>query len=343
MLSVAKYLITVDVYQIYSATVCSSHWQTIMPLLSQPLLPVEFVQRVTAHPMMSRFHSRVCSKAEHDNRLRMRNWLQPLLPDFYVVSSGPPSGFTEEAGRTHLHLGSFEGDVLLLSEYLRCGATADKTDSTGVSPLYLALSRMEEMKTAQHLIVQRCIVQNGPLHDDGTPWKVIDYQHAIYRYAWIARILVEQHVDVNREVDGVSVLQLACQSANWEIISLLLEHGAIPHAHLTTVFTSSADQKRLAELILMNPYPHPRPPRVCPCWSGKIILECHGKAPQPYPHHFICICGSGKIYDRCCRRKTPVVEEWDYDRQLIVTAFDLDSDKKFSEPMRRIDQKFVTY
>src|ERR1700733_5576726 len=116
-----------------------------MPLLSQPLLPVEFVQRVMAHPMMSRAHSRVYSEPEHDTRLRMRDWLQPMLPDTYVFFPDSLNGFAKEARRTFLHLASFEGDILLLSEYLRCGAKADKTDSTGVSPLYLALSRMETM------------------------------------------------------------------------------------------------------------------------------------------------------------------------------------------------------
>jgi hypothetical protein len=179
-------------------------------------------------------------------------------------------------------------------------------------------------------------------HGDGTPWQQVDFRNAIAQCAWVARILVEQHADVDREVGGVSVLHLACQSANWETISLLLEHGATapgatPDAQLISYFTSPAERKQLATLIAKRPS-HPRPPRKCPCWSGKAISDCHGKEPKPYPLHFICVCGTGKTYDRCCSRKTPVIEEWNEELQRIIHGFDFSSDKKTPESMHHLLQ-----
>jgi Ankyrin repeat len=267
----------------------------------------------------------------------MRNWNRPLCPDSVLVVPNELStpGFTKEAGRTYLHLACFNGDVLLLCEYLRCGATADKTDSAGISPLYLALSQMAAFTFC---VMQHSMTQQGIRHNDGTLWQEVDFRHAIAQYAWLARILVEQHADVNREVDGISVLHLACRAANWETIALLLEHGANLKAPLTSYFTSLAERKRFSTLTHSNCRLGSRPARICPCWSGKTISDCHGKAPQPYPLHFICVCGSSKTYDRCCSRKTPVVEEWSKDSQRIIHGFDTVSDKKMPESMRQLQQ-----
>ena len=312
--------------------------RTDMPALSQPLLPIELVQKVKKNVMMSRFNSSVFTKENHISRLQMRDWHRPLSPDSGVVLIDSSARFTKEAGRTSVHLACYSGDVLLLCEYLRCGATADKTDNSGISPLYLALSQMAGMKIMHRYVVQNGTTQHGLRHDDGTLWQEVDFRHAISQYTWLARILVEQHADVNRVLEGVSPLRLACQSANWEIMSLLLEHGATPEAHLSSCFTSPAEKKRLSTLIHANPASRPRPHRKCPCWSGKTIADCHGKEPQPYPLHFICVCGSGKIYNRCCLQKTPVIEEWNEKSQRIIHGFDLASDKKMPESTRQIHQ-----
>jgi Ankyrin repeat len=301
-----------------------------MPLLSQPLLPVDFVRQVEANPIMAKIRSDVYTQKAHDNRLQMRNWNKPLSPDFVVLSDDfSRPGFTRKAGRTSVHMACFDGDILLLCEYLRCGATADKVDSAGISPLYLALSQMASFKFMQLHIIQNRTTQHRPRHGNGTLWQEVDFEHGIAQCAWLARILVEQHADVNREVDGISILHLACKAANWETISLLLEHGAAVKAPLTPYFASLKDRQRLSALTLVNS--RPRPPRTCPCWSGRTISDCHGKEPQPYPLHFICVCGSGKTYDRCCSQKTPVKEEWNKKSQRIIHGFDLASDKKLPE------------
>jgi hypothetical protein len=289
--------------------------------LSKPLLPANFIRQVESDPMMSDYPSAVYEREAHDERLAMRNWLKPLSPDYFVIG---PTGFTVEAKRTALHLAAMDADVLAVSELLRLGASADKADGAGITPLYLAISQMDEYKS----VMAQCPV-------DGTLARVIvrSAEMGLSRRAWVARILIEQHADVNRSINGVSLLHLACIHQSWDTISLLLKHGANPSPSPASHFPRTSDRSRFFALAKSIGTGHPRPPRICPCWSGKTVSACHGKEGQPYPLEFVCVCGSGKTYDRCCHsRKSPVIEKWDNKTQRILHDFDHVS--KLPKPMR---------
>jgi hypothetical protein len=46
---------------------------------------------------------------------------------------------------------------------------------------------------------------------------------------------------------------------------------------------------------------------------------------MPYPLNYMCVCGSGKTYQRCCsrsRNQTPVIEYWNEKSQRIIHEYD---------------------
>lgn len=139
---------------------------------------------------------------------------------------------------------------------------------------------------------------------------------AVVQSAGHAQTLVEQYADVNIVVDGMTPLSYACQTRRWDLIKLLIQHGAsdapntvpAPITHLS----KPADRDRFSSLLQTSRQPV-RPPRLCPCWSGKLLQDCHdaGKS-LPYPHKYVCRCGSGKNYGKCCaKRGIILIEEWD--------------------------------
>src|ERR1700722_8669128 len=281
-------------------------------MLSKPLLPVQFIQQVRSDPCMINFQSSVYEEAAHKERLEMRNWECPLSPDHPLAFRDSSFGFTVEARRTPLHLSSMLGDVLAVSEYLRMGATADQADIAGITPLYLVLSVMVPLTSV--IILSRAA--------GGRDRKLLDQERALARLVWTARILIEQHADVNTTIDNIPLINLACGSQNWDIISLLLTHGANPSPGLESL-KFQADKSRFSRLCksIKN---RPRPDRVCPCWSGKSVPDCHGREEQPYPLEFVCVCGSGRTYRRCCHsRRSFVFEKWDPESQRIMHDYDL--------------------
>ncbi len=147
----------------------------------------------------------------------------------------------------------------------------------------------------------------------------------------IAITLIEQHADVNVSEEGHTYLHKACTIKDWELISLLLRHGAkafpdpIEGANVgaPVTFLPKRDHLRFRRLVwsFRN---RPRPLRMCPCWSRKPLKECHGskEGPLVYPKHFRCICGSGKAYRSCsCSgRRLDIVESWDKNTGKIQAA-----------------------
>ncbi|KZT01523.1 uncharacterized protein LAESUDRAFT_459678 [Laetiporus sulphureus 93-53] len=135
------------------------------------------------------------------------------------------------------------------------------------------------------------------------------------RVVRIATTLVEQHADVNVVMDGCSPLTYACQALQWPLIELLLLHGArLPSRQPSGLFdglSSRSDSSRFAALVKkIGPVPS-RPPRPCPCWSGKPLSKCHAADQHLYPAHFFCPCGSRKSYGYCCsRREFQTYEAW---------------------------------
>ncbi|KDQ18860.1 hypothetical protein BOTBODRAFT_184707 [Botryobasidium botryosum FD-172 SS1] len=248
---------------------------------------------------MAGYPSAVFEEDLHILRVGCCNWNAPLSPD--STAAWTPGllknleGFTEEARRTNLHLAAFEADVLAACEVLRLGAKVDALDSGDLSPLALASGRMFDVTL---------------LANTASPADKANLEKALQRFAWVVRILVEQHADVDEECNDLSILEIACSVRNWELVKLLLKHKAKPSQKCHSCFQSRADRDRF--ISIASSYASSScPARVCPCWSGKTVPECHGAGAQPYPLTFLCVCGSKKIYQRCCHaRSCWVVEEW---------------------------------
>ncbi|KIM82961.1 hypothetical protein PILCRDRAFT_819761 [Piloderma croceum F 1598] len=282
--------------------------------LSNPLLPAPFVQQVETHDSMRGFKSSVYDRDVHGNRLAMRTWLKPASPDCPVVFPDPGTGFTREAQRTWLHHYAMEGDVLALSEMIGLGATADLADSNFQTPLHLVFLEMAKVKTPGIAIFSKA---------RRAYMGVVDKERLFYRLAWVARILIEQHAKVDIMVGSNSLIDLSCTWKDWDTIALLLKHGAAPLPTTISRFRSSSEKKRFSDLLKFSDSDHPRPPRICPCWSGKVVSDCHGKSGQPYPLEYMCVCGSAKTYQKCCHKRGKlVIEKWDNKSQRILHDYD---------------------
>lgn len=147
-------------------------------------------------------------------------------------------------------------------------------------------------------------------------------------------MLVEQHSDVHKTINNLSVLQLAYNAQCWDLIVLLIKHGARPSPNFH--FSSSADENRISSLLKIN-RGSARPPRLCPCWSGKTIGDCHATL-RPYPLKYICVCGSGKIYERCCHSKNAIVlEHWDPVRNRVKHDYEVQLNDPYRQAVERMD------
>ncbi|KDQ18859.1 hypothetical protein BOTBODRAFT_28347 [Botryobasidium botryosum FD-172 SS1] len=278
------------------------------PKLSEPHLPTELIADVQRNPCMANYTSAVFEEGMDEFRVGCCNWTAPLSPDSVVASRpGPGSmeGFTVEAGRTNLHLAAAEGDVLAACELVRLGATVDALDSGGASPLVLAAGEMVQFNAT----------------DTNLPGIRAELERGIKRFAWVARVLIEQHAGVDQKYNGNSILEIACSLGNWELVKLLLKHKAKPSQKCHSYFHSRSDKDRFVS-VASSYASSPRPARVCPCWSGKTVAQCHGAAAQPYPLTFLCVCGSKKTYQKCCHaRSSWVIEEWVKEDQRLRHSF----------------------
>ncbi|KAF8958573.1 hypothetical protein BDZ97DRAFT_1841390 [Flammula alnicola] len=294
--------------------------QSRRPRLSQPLLPPPFVERLQrAYPTIDFSASEVYTEESHSFRLAMRNWSQRVGPGPDILY--PP----HSSGRTTLHIAAMLGDILYLCETLYFGATADRADIDGFTPIFIALT--EAAKIHKPGIIQI-------LHYSGLPSASgMNREQIPACLSYIARTLIEQHIDVNQALHGIPLLQLACIAKDWDIVSLLLEHGAVDcistkRAVFRSTFPSLSDRTRFTQLVESKKLPQnqERPPRKCPCWSGEDVLDCHGKTGErvPYPPEYICICGTGKTYRRCCARKSIILNEhWDPSLRRILQNYDV--------------------
>ncbi|KAJ7716829.1 hypothetical protein DFH07DRAFT_349005 [Mycena maculata] len=176
------------------------------------------------------------------------------------------------------YLAAFDGDVLAVYEALGLGATADKPDKSGITPLCLAVSQLATCTSPLFY---------GVRHDGGR-MTVEDHRRAISCLKWAIRILVEQHADVSKSMGGIPFISLLRRCKAWDVITLFLQHGAARPKRLTAVLPTKSDQDRFTAI----PVPSCRPAQKCPCWSGKSVAECHGREPQPYPSAYMCVCGS---------------------------------------------------
>lgn len=82
------------------------------------------------------------------------------------------------------------------------------------------------------------------------------------RLTSVARILIEQHADVNATVDGLSILELSCRWKDWETIALLLKHHAHVSPSTLLQFRSLTDQRKFTAMVQSASVESVRPPRL---------------------------------------------------------------------------------
>ncbi|KAJ6570264.1 hypothetical protein DFH09DRAFT_426104 [Mycena vulgaris] len=284
-----------------------------MPL-SRPLLPAELIEKIQSDDMMSGFVSEVFSPEFHRNRLMMRNWEAPLSPDSFHYIEALTIGWVAEMKRTPLHLAAHDGDVLAVYEMIGLGTTADKPDNSGLTPICLAVLRLAAM-TRPHA---------RGIRPDGGIMSALDFKREASRLKCVIHILVEQHAVLDRKIKGEPLITILCRSKAWETIALFLMHGATPPQNPTSLFQTASDRSKFTSMLQSRLQPGVRrPARKCPCWFGKSVEECHAKEAQPYPLEYVCVCGSGKTYKKCCfPRDSYVTEKWDPVLNRIMHGYD---------------------
>ncbi|KZP26733.1 hypothetical protein FIBSPDRAFT_854393 [Athelia psychrophila] len=289
-----------------------------------PHLPAEFLRRMLADPMManeSDSESMVYSAQFQIERQKIVDLSVARGPDtlagLKLLEISTSNGVqTPKMGQ--IHMSAIAADPLHLCEMIRLGADMDLKDSEGNTPLLTAMKCLIAYKAHPELC--------------SSLW--------IRRLRYIARTLIEQLVDVNSTptagtTAGLSALHMACHAREWEIIELLLQHGAhavVPGSTARPAVDFLAlpsDKKRFRKLEKSR---KPCAPQPCPCWSGKLLADCHAMD-QPYPHEFYCTCGSKKSYGKCCsQRNIFVFEKWDDERRYIRPQV-----MRFVDPAIKVD------
>ncbi|KAH9838290.1 uncharacterized protein C8Q71DRAFT_722513 [Rhodofomes roseus] len=241
-----------------------------------------------------------------------------------------PKKISPESKSTYLHFAVRLVDVPFVYECIRLGADVNYVDAEGRTPLFCA---MEELFG---FIFETAHIQLlGGTRDN-------EFDASAYaRLRHMVKILVEQHAIMHivptdsdtlpflgdlYEICGTGLLaMMAWLSLDLELLELFALHG-FPLSPLLG-FTYLLDQwdtgkvdpekaslcKELVVRLASRDESEllPRPPRKCPCWSGKPLHECHGSGDHPYPPTFACICRSAKTYANCCRtRGFAFVEQW---------------------------------
>ncbi|KAH9929998.1 uncharacterized protein B0H18DRAFT_158812 [Fomitopsis serialis] len=237
-------------------------------------------------------------------------------------------------GSTHLQLAVRLYDVPFVYECIRLGADVNHSDVKGRTPLFCA---MNELLGFSLDLATRQLRHNGTEDESLTVSTISRLRH-------VAQILVEQHADVNLvpyESPVLSPFVMARAALDLELLELLALHGAAagldraflegPPSQLDTWVAdpsrASACTELMARLASRTELPA-RPPRKCPCFSGKSLSECHETGDHPYPPTFACICRSAKTYANCCKlRNIELVERWDEERgRMKVTQRMMEAD-----------------
>jgi ankyrin repeat protein len=160
-----------------------------------------------------------------------------------------------------------EGDVLALSELIGLGAIIDLADSNGHTSLHLATLEMVKVKSPGVLIFSKAC---------GAYMRATDKERFFHQLAWVLHILIEQHANINIMAGGDTLIDLTCKWKDWDIVTLLLKHGATTSLITSSLFRSSADKKHFSNLLKLSGSGGTQLLQICPCWSGKVISDCHG-------------------------------------------------------------------
>ncbi|KZV91505.1 hypothetical protein EXIGLDRAFT_837077 [Exidia glandulosa HHB12029] len=244
----------------------------------------------------------------------------------YQMRFNDPSG--DQHKRTMLHVAASTGDILAVYELLRWGAQLDVVDAYGDTALMTGLQFMRRLRWLQ----TRTAIPSQA--DAQLEWWIM-------RCMQISGMLVRHHANVNCVSPVGTPLRIVLAMGIWDLVELLLEHGADPVKALETaefddtVFDSNT-RGRFA-MLCQKYAARSRPPRRCPCSSGLPTIACHATGPpKPRPLAFLCFCKSGKSYKDCCSGDGVVWEEfWSPEKNRIVC-------RRASSPVSSDPARFVT-
>ncbi|TDL24233.1 hypothetical protein BD410DRAFT_827242 [Rickenella mellea] len=269
---------------------------------SPPQLSRKLLRELLENPIMDGMHLSFSNdefdEARHNMAIRAC-----LIDQLFSISNS-------DNQESFLHIASRQGDIPLAYEMIRLGASIDAKDTQGQTALFHAL----QMFSA--LTVQ---MEERPPHSKSENENPHLHPNRAARIKIVARLLIEQHADVNIALDRLTCLRMLFRprSKDWELIELLIAHGARddPVGRIAFKF-SKAEQRHLDALFRAKQKLRPRRP--CPCFSGKLVTDCHGKKMKPLPLHFLCPCQSGSIYKNCCKkRRLRWLEGWNKERGSI--------------------------
>lgn len=232
--------------------------------------------------------------------------------------------FHPGSNSTYLHLAARLADVPLVYECIRLGVDVNSRDVKGQTPLHYVA---QEVIRFHHELVER---KREKLD--------ITAQLAhMKKLRRIAQILLEQGADFRITPSNgnmcFSPVYLAWYALDPELTALFALYGASEITSFPTdaterrpanapLWVANADKigpfKRLIDRLSKDGLPT-RPPRRCPCLSGKPLSECHESGYHLWPSGFACICGSAKTYARCCKRRNfEILEKWDHERRRLT-------------------------
>ncbi|PPQ64915.1 hypothetical protein CVT24_008255 [Panaeolus cyanescens] len=300
----------------------------ILKGLNKSPLPPSLVDRLSNDKQISITGNATHCNWESYGHVRGFLWdlIQPLDPNRLqarLITFGIPDSKRHQwavaAGRNPLHYAAALGDVLAAYELLFMGTSPKHPDKLGLSPLYYALLSAARLKvpttllrinSANFRLLQQMIMEHEAF--DALPANL----------SHICELFIGQHVNVNEAHYGTSVLHLACIAQDWKVVGLLLQHGArntVTDSLFATLSWDKSAQETYTALVAEHApakdATFARPARPCPCWSGKLLEDCHQrddvliKMDDKLP----CICGNHhKKFSQCCQKKQIVVtEHWD--------------------------------
>ncbi len=300
-----------------------------------PSLPQELLKTFKSDPVIVSLPSAIYEDRFEEFRSKVLSGKAPCVTEVVRPLPGhrPPSppetlipkrivesvdNFRSGDRKTFLHLAAKKGDIPLAHEIIRMGIPLDYKDKDGVTPLFLALEYLYVLSKVTAASKDMPMPQTGAIADTlRSPY----WSSTAERITRVASLIIEQHADVNLGQFGRTPLSLATDVGNWKLVELLLRHGAHrpPIAHIS--FATSTDKSLYLALVKKVKLTTPRPPQLCPCWSGQLLSKCHGQNSQPYPADFLCRCGRHKTYRNCCaKRAFKMEEEWDQDNKCISTV-----------------------
>ncbi|KIP02756.1 hypothetical protein PHLGIDRAFT_122182 [Phlebiopsis gigantea 11061_1 CR5-6] len=287
-----------------------------------PCLPQKLLDELNSDPLVSAKPSKIYSQPFEQFRVQALS--QKSSCEMKVVLGDDQTGsspsvlelrivdkidlFVKGQDRTFLHLAAKKADIPLAYEAIRIGTAVNWKDKDGVTALLLACDMLRATRAGRQ-VPRRCATM---FLDEETE-----------RHRPIAVLLIEQHADVN--VGGETPLSVAAEAC-------LLASGRAPHTpRRDRALCRTARIPRIAHRGAARPAPvarahtttraDPRSPRPRPCWSGKLLQERHAAGEQPHPAAYLCHCGRGRPYGRCCAKEDfRMVESWSADEDWIRPA-----------------------